>query len=226
MSGAPTALFPDPVTRARTDTRSARRPRSPRIWRGGCSNSPRSSRSALARATRCGSKPACASMATISTRRRRPWKPVSPGRCPKPVALTAPVLAGIPGPRSSNGSLGRASGKSAWVFADSTERPFARARRFSPVRKRTRRRLARRRAEAPGQRSARPWRWPSSRPDMRRWGRRCSRKCAVAVSRWRCAGRPSRRNAIIAADRRALQQNVGRRLRSTRTGDVEPRANI
>ncbi len=59
------------------------------------------SRSGSARATRCGSKPGSASTATISTRRRRRSRPVSPGRS----ASAAARRAAFPAPRDPAAQL-------------------------------------------------------------------------------------------------------------------------
>ena len=68
-----------------------------------CSPSRRSRRSGSARATRCGSKPGCASTATTSTRPRPRSRPVSPGRSASAAATTAV----FPAPRRSCGSWPR-----------------------------------------------------------------------------------------------------------------------
>ena len=58
------------------------RPGRPRLrpLRGGCWRCPACCRPGWARAIRCGWRPACASTATTSTRRRRRWRPTWSGR--------------------------------------------------------------------------------------------------------------------------------------------------
>ncbi len=84
-----------------------RRPRWPRR----CWPSRRWRRSASARAIRCASKPASASMATISTRRRPRSRPALPGRSPKIAAkrATFPVRRRF----CANSQTGRAGSASA-----------------------------------------------------------------------------------------------------------------
>ena len=82
------------------DSRSARR--TPATSPSGCSPRPTCCRSASAPATRCASRPGCASTGTTSTRRRRRSRRRSNGRSSRRGAAAAPGSAASRAPRSSS----------------------------------------------------------------------------------------------------------------------------
>ena len=135
----------------------ARRRMTPKRSRGACWPSRRSSRSASARAIRCGSRPASASTATNSTRRPIRSRRASPGRSRSGGAIEG----GFPGAERIQAAL--------------AERPAPQARRHQ---------AGGPRAGARGRRDRRRRRAPSSAPSRRAASARASeRRSPWAMSR-------------------------------------------